>query len=537
MQMVRVLSCFLAAVALFAQQRPGSVRGQVISVSGDPLRKAEVTLRATRTTRDTRMLAATTDNSGNFAFDNVDPGSYIISAQKNGFVRQETVRRSGASPSSQGVTVAAGQDVSAVSIKLIPHSVLTGKVTDEDGDPMYGAVVNVMEEQYQRGRRTLTFRSNGSVNDLGEYRIPGLPPGRYFIAVETRSARGPNGARVRRVGEEVERSFVRMYYPGVIEQSQATPVTFEPGQEVRGIDFQMRKAATFHIRGRVLDDAGNPVANIGVMVMNEGSSAPGFGRNNGAVRQDGSFDIGEVSPGNHILMAQRMSRDRALSAGLVNVQVGTRDVEGVVLRLSGAGQVHGVIQAADNPDVKSVRVTLDPMQTMPFDVYSSRNIGDGNTFTIPNVLPGSYRIDVVGAPDGYYVKSVQVGGQDFLESGLMISGAVSGLEVHLAKGATTVEGTLADADGKAVGQGVIALVPPQAKRDQWRLFKTAMADQNGQFTFRNVPPGEYTLLAYGPAGDASIVQNPEYLKQVEAKGKVISLSENAHESVQLKIIE
>ena len=114
---------------------------------------------------------------------------------------------------------------------------------------------------------------------------------------------------------------------------------------------------------------------------------------------------------------------------------------------------------------------------------------------------------------------------------------MAGLELSLAKGAVNVEGSVTDADGKGAGQSLIALVPPPDKRDQWRLFKTSMADQNGRFCFWNLSPGEYTLLAFGSGGDPSVVQNPEYLKQIESKGTVVKPGENARESVQLKVIE
>ena len=206
------------------------------------------------------VRAASTDASGAFAFESVRAGNYLISAQRNGFVRQDGVRRPGGSPPVQGITVVAGQDVSGIVIKLVPHSVITGKVTDEDSEPMFGASVNILEERYNRGRRTLIPRANGTVNDLGDYRsIPGLPAGRYFIAVEPRQEFGSPVTRTKQAGEEAERSFVTAYYPGVVDQNQAAPINLEAGQEARGIDVQIRKSPTVHIRGLVADKAGNPV--------------------------------------------------------------------------------------------------------------------------------------------------------------------------------------------------------------------------------------------------------------------------------------
>jgi protocatechuate 3,4-dioxygenase beta subunit len=520
--------------ALTFAQQPASIRGQVNSITGDPIRKAEVTLRIVESRPGPGSVrVSTSDPSGIFIFNDVPPGKYIISAQRNGFVSQNRGR-----PAIQSISVTAGQDVSGISIKLTPHSVVTGKVLDEDGEPMFGAAVNIMEERYVRGRRTLTARGSGTVNDLGEYRIAGLQPGRYFVAVQPRGDYGPAPFRVRAPGQEVDRNYVTVYYPGVFEQSQATPIDLDAGQEARGIDIQVRKATTVHVRGRVLDDAGNPVLGTAVTVLSgDNPGAGSAGRNMGMVRNDGSFDVPGIPPGTHTLMANRMARDRGRSSAILTVEVGSHDLDGVTLRMSPPAQISGVIKAADNPNLGNVRVTLDPMDNTAFDMQSSRTIGEGNTFTVPGISPGNYRVDVFGAPDGYYVKSVQVGGQNYLESGLAISSNLSGVEITLSKGATTVEGTVIDSDGKPVAQGIVALIPPVAKRDQWRLFKTALADQGGRFNLRNLPPGEYTLLAFAAGEDASAVQNPEYLKRVESKGAVVKLGENARESVQVKVVE
>jgi protocatechuate 3,4-dioxygenase beta subunit len=522
-----------------AQEPSGSVRGQVTSNSGDPIRKAEVTLRsADRRPGPGNVIVATSDGAGTFTFSNVQPGKYVISARRNGFVSQIKPRTAGSPPSVQAITVSPGEELTGLSIKLTPHSIVTGKVLDEDGEPMFGAAVNMMEERYFRGRRTLNGRGSGTVNDLGEYRIAGLQPGRYFIAVQPRGDYGPAPLHVRPPGEEVDRNYVTVYYPGVFEQSQATPLDLEPGQEARGIDIQVRKAATVHVRGRVLDDAGNPLSGIAVTVVSGENPVAGFvGRNMGVVRDDGAFDVSGIPPGTHTLIANRMSREHGRASATLRVEVGLHDLDGVILRMSPPAQISGIIRAAENPNLDAVRVTLDPMDNSSFDMQSSRTLGAGNTFTVPGIPPGNYRVDVFGAPDGYYVKSVQVGGQDYLESGLAISGSIMGVDVVLSKGAATVEGAVVDSEGKAIGQSVIALVPPPAKREQWRLFKTSLSDQSGRFIFRNLPPGEYTLWAFGTDGDASAVQNPEYLKQIESRGTVIKLGENARESVQLKVVE
>ena len=145
-----------------AQQQFGSVQGVVTSIGGEPLRKAEVILRSTG--REAQAFSLTTDPSGVFSFGSLPPGNYAISAQRAGYVRGENSRRGSAL---QAITIAPGQAVSGITLKLTPHCIITGRIVDEDGDPMFGATVSILEERYFRGRRSFAPRTRSGVNDLG----------------------------------------------------------------------------------------------------------------------------------------------------------------------------------------------------------------------------------------------------------------------------------------------------------------------------------------------------------------------------------
>src|SRR4051794_31943754 len=115
-------------------QKPGVVRGSVVSATGEPLKKAEVTLRAQG--RGGTGYSTTTDANGSFTFASVEPGTYAAIAQRNGYVSGDLTRRS-----LNTVTVTAGQEASSVVLKLTPQGVITGRVSDEDGDALAFAQV------------------------------------------------------------------------------------------------------------------------------------------------------------------------------------------------------------------------------------------------------------------------------------------------------------------------------------------------------------------------------------------------------------
>ena len=93
------------------------------------------------------------------------------------------------------------KNTSGIELKLTPQSVIAGHVFDEDGDPVQSVNIEVWRYTYPRGRRQLTQAQNGSTNDLGEFRISNLSPGRYYVSATARRGALPailNTGRPRR---------------------------------------------------------------------------------------------------------------------------------------------------------------------------------------------------------------------------------------------------------------------------------------------------------------------------------------------------
>ena len=81
------------------------------------------------------LPATTTDAEGRFTLDGVDPGSYLLLAQRTGYLDQGY-----GAPAPQLVgpplDLGAGETMRDITVKLTPQSLLYGKVLDEDGDPI-----------------------------------------------------------------------------------------------------------------------------------------------------------------------------------------------------------------------------------------------------------------------------------------------------------------------------------------------------------------------------------------------------------------
>jgi len=163
------------------------VEGRVVSAaSGEPLKKAFVTLvRTASSAGHPRPPSTTTDENGHFLLNDVVPGNYSLAADRNGYVRLEYAS-GGVNLSYFGtgtiLSLVPGQHVKDVLFRLVPAAVITGRVVDEDNEPLLGATVQALRYGYVRGQRQLVPAGEEQTNDLGEYRIHSMAPGRYYVS-------------------------------------------------------------------------------------------------------------------------------------------------------------------------------------------------------------------------------------------------------------------------------------------------------------------------------------------------------------------
>jgi Carboxypeptidase regulatory-like domain len=160
------------------KKQTATVAGTVVRQGTDePLRKARVVL-FLEGHRGENDLDAVTAADGKFVFDSVAPGAYELQVNHDGYVTK--------SYGEEGhddaiLTLAAGQKLEDLIFRLQKCAVITGRVVDEDGDPVYGINVEVGPNKKHRGKWNPQLGGGAETNDLGEYRVFNLQPGEYLI--------------------------------------------------------------------------------------------------------------------------------------------------------------------------------------------------------------------------------------------------------------------------------------------------------------------------------------------------------------------
>ena len=167
-----------------------------------------------------RPRQATTDTQGAFEFTGVAAGTYRIQASPNQFSPQYLgMAYGGTRPSGPGsmdigqpIQLAEGQSFDKAVIALPRGGVITGRVTDENAEPL--ARVQVYTLFFPPGSaRGMRMGSGSQTDDLGQFRVYGLQPGEYAVAAEAiRYNFVPPNAPPET--EEDKIGFVTTYYPG-----------------------------------------------------------------------------------------------------------------------------------------------------------------------------------------------------------------------------------------------------------------------------------------------------------------------------------
>jgi len=524
---------FFLAVALFAQQSPpksedlSSIEGHVTNAAtGAPVKKAELVVLRIDPDPQT-SYSATTDSYGKFAMWDMEPGKYRLTVRANGFVEANYgVRR----PNRVGATLSLdpGQRLKDVNPKLTPHGVIAGRVVDADGDPVVRAEVAAQSYRRGEGRKQLVPTGTSSTNDLGEYRIFGLAPGRYFVTAiyhQTRAARTP----------QQDESYVPTYYPGAIDIAAAVAVDVRAGADLHAMNITLSKTHTVRVRGHVNNAGGGKLNVMILLTPRDRAGSWGVGGKAGVDGQ-GNFEFREVRPGAYWVEIESFG-DRPLFVRQA-IDVGNTNIDDAAVTLAPGVDLPGKIKSEgpDGVNLAGINVMLrarDAAETYP---RTNGRVKDDGSFTLGQVAPEHYDLYVGGLPASYYVKSIRAGDREVRDSGLDIAAGPAGpLTVTIAPGAGQVDGLVAD-DKQAAAGALVVLIPDDARRrERSDSYATATTGQYGLFTLKGIVPGEYKLYAWDDIESGAYL-DPGFMKPFESRGLPMTIHENSKEKAQLELI-
>ena len=391
--------------------------------------------------------------------------------------------------------------------------------------------------RYAQGRKQLMPVGGAATNDLGEYRIFGLAPGRYLLRTSYRSGMFEYAVD-RSAAQQPDEDYVPTYYPGSTDPASAQVVEITPGAQLRGIDIRLSKIHTLRIRGHVTNATGGASGHISVSLMLRGNFFFSGGRPS-VVDSKGNFEIRGVAPGSYNLMAHLQDGDANVSVSQP-LDIGNNNVENVNITLSPPTKLtgHVRVEGSASLDPSAVRLLFQRRDTgvIGFGPTPAARVQPDGSFTADNASPGHYTVALFGQPGGYFVKLIRAGDEDVLDGDLDLTSGPLVLEIVLSPNAGQLAGSVQNSKQDPAPGATVVLIPQEKqRRDQQQYYKTTTTDQYGHFTLKDIAPGEYKVFAWEDV-EIGAYMDPDFIQPVENRGESVAIRESSRENVQLRVI-
>jgi hypothetical protein len=546
---VCLTACVLgAASAQLEGQQPPRASDATATLAGDvvertsstdvaPLAGATVRL----TSDDGPSRSTTTNSAGHFQFETLPAGRYVLSAEKPAYVRMAYGATRFAQP---GTPIVLGSDDRAGGYRIVTFKggVLAGAIANARGTPVPGAMVaalrrvvhddgtiaaSTLSPAAAGAGATLTARADGR----GEFRLFGLPPGRYVLEAALPSTLTPPHA------------IARGFYPSAVVAHDAQVLVVDERTEISGLVFAPPVVRVASLAGRVS-------APSGMLTSARVILRPEFpGRGETTAGPTGEFTFDGVMEGTYAVEARALvgidaratpSRRRVWGRAEASVTANGENRVDVALRPGLELPVNVVLQSAGgNAAPPRIEITLQPLrpwQQEPAIVATATT----RSLTLRDVAPGGYALsakalDANGVDLGWRLMQIVVDGRDVTDADLVIPDTGASLIVTMTDQAQTIDGRLIlPAGGPAVSTTVIVF---PADRRFWlprsRRVAVARPGTDGRFAFTSLPAGDYRMIALLDP-DMEQIADPAFLETLVPASFAISLAPGEHKTLDLR---
>jgi hypothetical protein len=351
----------------------GLIMGRVVEgESNQPV--SEVIVALSSSTSNAGPDPVLTDSQGRFVLRELPKGSYRLSASKTGYAYGSYAQRlpyEEPGRSGRTLTLEDDQRLGDVVLRIWQHASITGAVIDEAGEPMVGVAVRASLRRLVAGRFRFDWDASATggssplarTDDRGLFRLTGLIPGEYLVAVPSLTGAIP---RVRQpapspagptsltesstgggqwiTGSGTVRSnpvevgdadylltsatfaqspiagvsktgqlliYPTQFYSGAHALRTATLVALRSGERRESVNFQMRPVPAARVSGTVVADDGMPPGELMLrLVSREMDAFVSDAEIAQTISQaDGRFTFLGVPPGEYAIRLVRIPRD------------------------------------------------------------------------------------------------------------------------------------------------------------------------------------------------------------------------------------
>lgn len=531
-----VIACLLCT-CLAQQDQPNTypVAGSIVNaLTGAPVSRVMVQFSG---------RALLTGPEGEFSFPAAPAGRGQIGIAKPGFFPPGATQK-GWSPT---INFDVGPDSAKLLFKLYPEAVISGRVTGKDEEPLEGATIQLLHFVSDNGRKRLAaVPANARTDEDGNFRVAGLPAGRYYVAVKAGNVtRRILGAQTVKSNEAYP---AIVYYPGTHDLQAATAFDLVPGQRVDA-PFSLALGPAFKIAGTVVATGDwkqvNPpmiVDEMEQVLFNAEQFDP----------ETGQFEFRAVPAGNYRVRLGGMDDHNLYVSSRRSLAV-SRALTGVKLTLNHGAEIpvmvrtefskarspgsctstlpDGNVQHSDCSDYPAVRVNLVSTDSSIQGFSTDFGPAKDRSLALRNVAPGRYVVTATPSFGGY-VQAIRCGQLDLLRDELVVpeNGAVSPIEVVLRDDSGTIR--IRVQTQTSTQTATVLLLADGVLREPTII---GMASGNAELQTAGVAPGGYKVFAFDSI-DGIDYRNPEALAKYSSHAASVSVTSNANATVTVDLI-
>jgi uncharacterized protein (DUF2141 family) len=277
-------------------------------------------------------------------------------------------------------------------------------------------------------------------------------------------------------------------YAAVVDRDYEERKTFKvDSADVTDLVFEVEPAGS--IAGRVVA-GGKPVDGASVRVTGESWA---MSTTSGA---DGSFVLRNIRAGTYSVYAES-HRAGAFTQGPKVTLAAGEDKTGVEVELDLAGKISGVVVDKNDAPVAGVFLSFSLLGGRD---YGNATTADDGSFTVGALSGGGDYIFEIKQREQSQIVYPPVSGRRHLPISVKDGQThVSGVRIKILYERLAISGRLTTAAGKPIAD---AQVTATQREERWYRLPLATTDQNGAFTIRDLPAGNYTVKATTPRGEA-----------------------------------
>jgi hypothetical protein len=448
----------------FALDLGGIISGRVTRASdGAGIPNAQVRIYSDPLNVFGSMTTINADSDGYYRFTSLAAGYYIVLASAPGYANQDY--RDDLSYMGSPVHVSLGEELSNTNFVLQLGGSISGRITrDSDGAGISGASITAWNANKFGG-------GFGSIDSSGNYSVPGLEPGYYYVQVSSSGYAGE-------------------YYPNALDRNTATVVAVNPSVDISNINVSLASTPRGSISGTVVRDSDG----MGILFATvraydtswnlAGSASTGFA-------STGAYSI-TLPTGDYYVATYSVSGfvdmyySNVYSPGSASLVTVTQDMEtpNINFRMADAGRAIAgrVTRDSDGAGINAVPLQVYDTNWKPVKTGSTSYSGN---YTITGLAPGSYYISTNNI--GRYIEEFYNNSPSSSGAALVVvppDANATGIDFALAAGGS-LAGTVVQESNSTGIQGVFV----DLYDTNWDYVASNETDASGNFRIEGLTAG------------------------------------------------